>query len=75
VAQAVTTAWFGPLKPYAIETWPETRLISADRDEESLERHHQFNRVKAVRAKVINEGGVRGYLGFVNAQMLDNDFF
>ncbi len=25
--QAVTTAWFGPLKPYLIETWPETRLI------------------------------------------------
>lgn len=29
VEQAVTTAWFGPLKPKRIETWPETRLISA----------------------------------------------
>ena len=26
----MTTEWFGPLKPYAIETWPEARLISAD---------------------------------------------
>ena len=30
VAQAVTTAWFGPLKPYLIETWPEARLIRAE---------------------------------------------
>jgi hypothetical protein len=30
VAQAVTTEWFGPLKPYLIETWPEARLISAE---------------------------------------------
>ena len=29
VEQAVTTAWFGPLKPNRIETCPETRLISA----------------------------------------------
>ena len=29
-AQAVTTAWFGPLKPYLIDRWPEARLISAD---------------------------------------------
>src|SRR6185295_9361860 len=29
VAQAVTTAWFGPLKPYLIEICPEARLISA----------------------------------------------
>ena len=30
VAQAVTTEWFGPLKPYLMETCPEARLISAD---------------------------------------------
>ena len=30
VAQAVTAEWFGPLKPYLIETCPEARLISAD---------------------------------------------
>ena len=30
VEQAVTTEWFGPLKPYRIETWPEASLISAD---------------------------------------------
>ena len=29
VEQAVTTAWFGPLKPKRIETCPEIRLISA----------------------------------------------
>ena len=28
VEQAVTTAWFGPIRPYLIETWPEIRLIS-----------------------------------------------
>ena len=27
VEQAVTTAWFGPRKPYLMESWPETRLI------------------------------------------------
>jgi hypothetical protein len=30
VAQAVTAEWFGPLKPYLIDRWPEPRLISAD---------------------------------------------
>ena len=30
VAQAVTTEWFGPLKPYLIDTWPDARLISAE---------------------------------------------
>ena len=29
VEQAVTTAWFGPLNPNRIETWPEIRFISA----------------------------------------------
>ena len=29
VEQAVTTEWFGPLKPYLIDTFPEIRLISA----------------------------------------------
>ena len=24
----MTTAWFGPIRPYLIETWPEMRLIS-----------------------------------------------
>ncbi len=38
VAQAVTTAWFGPLKPYLIETWPEARLISADGMKNGLTR-------------------------------------
>ena len=27
VEQAVTTALFGPLRPWAIETWPEARLM------------------------------------------------
>ena len=30
VEQAVTTAWFGPLKPYLIETLPEAKLIRLD---------------------------------------------
>ena len=30
VAQAVTAEWFGPLKPYRIETWPEARLTRAE---------------------------------------------
>ena len=30
VAQAVTTEWLGPWKPYLIETWPEARLIRHD---------------------------------------------
>src|SRR5207244_13606517 len=30
VEQAVTTAWFGPLKPKRIETCPEARLISEE---------------------------------------------
>jgi hypothetical protein len=30
VAQAVTTEWFGPLKPNLIETCPDARLISAE---------------------------------------------
>ena len=38
VAQAVTTEWFGPLKPYSIETWPEARLISADGMKNGLTR-------------------------------------
>ena len=29
VEQAVTTEWLGPRKPKRMETWPETRLISA----------------------------------------------
>ena len=28
VEHAVTTAWFGPIRPYLIETWPEMRLMS-----------------------------------------------
>jgi hypothetical protein len=28
--QAVTTAWFGPRKPYFMETCPEARLIRQD---------------------------------------------
>ena len=38
VAQAVTTEWLGPLKPYLIETWPEARLISAEGMKNGLTR-------------------------------------
>ena len=30
VEQAVTTAWFGPLKPYLMDSCPEAKLINAD---------------------------------------------
>ena len=30
VEHAVTTEWFGPLKPYLIETWPDARLIKQE---------------------------------------------
>jgi hypothetical protein len=38
VEQAVTTEWFGPLKPYLIEIWPETRLMSAAGMKKGLSR-------------------------------------
>ena len=43
VAQAVTTAWFGPLKPWRIDTWPETRLISAEGMKNGLTRRGPFS--------------------------------
>src|SRR5688572_14474388 len=47
VAQAVTTEWFGPLKPYLIETWPEARLIKADGMKNGLTRRgpRSFNMI------------------------------
>ena len=30
VAQAVTTEWFGPLKPYFIEIWPDKRFTNEE---------------------------------------------
>ncbi|MNS68550.1 hypothetical protein D3C72_1018340 [compost metagenome] len=38
VAQAVTTEWFGPFRPWRIEIWPEARLIRAEGMKKGLTR-------------------------------------
>ena len=38
-----------------------------------LERHHQLDRVEAVGAQIVDEAGIVGDLGLVDAQMLDDD--
>ena len=43
VEQAVTTAWFGPLKPWRIETWPEARLIRRPGMKNGLTRRGPFS--------------------------------
>src|ERR1051326_876083 len=50
------------------------RRILGDFDvERLLERHHEFDRVQTVGAQVVDEGRFRGDLGFVNAEMLNDD--
>ena len=43
VAQAVTTAWFGPLKPNSIDTTPEARLMSEPGMKNGLTRRGPFS--------------------------------
>ncbi len=43
VAQAVTTEWLGPLKPWRIETWPDARLIRAEGMKNGLTRRGPFS--------------------------------
>ena len=43
VAQAVTTAWFGPLKPNSIDTTPAARLISEPGMKNGLTRRGPFS--------------------------------
>ena len=43
VEQAVTTAWFGPISPYLIETCPEIRLISRPWTKWGLTRRGPFS--------------------------------
>ena len=38
-----------------------------------LERHHEFDRVQAVGAQIVDEAGVVGDLVGLHAEMLDND--
>ena len=50
----MTTAWFGPLKPYLIETWPQARLISAEGMKNGLTRRGpRFSRISVVSAMVL----------------------
>src|SRR5215469_15729655 len=39
-----------------------------------LERHHQLDRIEAVRSQVVDEAGVLGHLRLLDAEMLDDDF-
>src|SRR5258707_10368432 len=39
----------------------------------SSDLHHQLDRVEAVRAQIVDKAGILGYLGFVDAEMLDDD--
>ncbi len=43
VAQAVTTEWLGPLKPWRMETWPEARLIRDEGMKKGLTRRGPFS--------------------------------
>ena len=45
VEHAVTTEWFGPLKPYLIDTWPEIRLINAPGTKNGLTRRGPFSSI------------------------------
>src|SRR5215218_7461098 len=38
-----------------------------------LESHDQLDGVEAVRPQIVDEAGIFGHLGFVDAEMLDND--
>ena len=50
--------------------------VFRDFDAKSLfEGHHEFYRIQAVRAQIVNERGILGHLGLIDAQMLDNNFF
>ena len=59
---------------------PTVRIVSAassgiSTPNSSSKRHDQFDRIKAVRAKVIDEAGAFGDFVGVNAKMLDHDLF
>src|SRR3954463_10898305 len=38
-----------------------------------LKSHDQLDGVEAVRPQIVDEAGIFGHLGFVDAEMLDND--
>src|SRR6185437_7122835 len=50
------------------------RVLVGDFDLEGfLERHHQFDGVQRVGAKVVHEGGARGHFALIHSQLFDND--
>src|SRR5262245_20349916 len=51
------------------------RLVRNLDPELFLERHDQLDRVEAVRAQIVDELGAVGHLGFLDAQVLDDDLF
>jgi hypothetical protein len=51
VEQAVTTAWFGPIRPYLIETWPEIRLIRRPWTKCGETRPGPFRAARAIRSR------------------------
>jgi hypothetical protein len=40
-----------------------------------FERHHQFDCIKAVGTQIVDQAGIYSHLFWLNAQMLDDDFF
>src|SRR3972149_2494702 len=52
------------------------RVFVGDLDLELLfQRHHQFDHVQGVGPQVLHEGCLRGDLGLIHAQLLDDDAF
>src|SRR5712692_9146236 len=49
------------------------RVIRDFAPEFLFEGHHQLDRIKAVGAQIVDETGILGHLGFVDAEMLDDD--
>src|SRR3954463_5819252 len=49
------------------------RVIGNFAAELFLERHDQLDGIEAVRPQIVDEAGIFGYLGLVDAEMLDND--
>src|SRR4051794_8145738 len=49
------------------------RVVGNFATEFFLESHDQLDRVEAVRPQIVDEAGIFGHLGFVDAEMLDNN--
>jgi hypothetical protein len=53
--QAVTTAWFGPFKPWLIEIWPEARLIREPGMKNGLMRRGPFSCMRMVVSSMLGK--------------------